>query len=75
MATSSGKPMPHELWAQADAEFPADPGARRRRYRDLMEQHGHLVTHNHFTRDIKHKGQCPACDAWHESQRRTRGRR
>jgi hypothetical protein len=60
---------PHELWAQAYREHPDDPRACKNRYRDLMEQEGHLLRHNHFTRDIKHKGQCPACDAWHEQQR------
>ena len=27
------------------------------------------VRHNHFTRDVKPKGKCPACDRYHESKK------
>jgi len=26
--------------------------------------------HNHFTRDIKPEGQCPACDQYHQQERK-----
>lgn len=34
---------PHELWAQADREHPADPGRRTMRYLELMVAAGHVV--------------------------------
>lgn len=36
-------PMPHELWHQANGEFPDDETKRRERYLTLMVEHGHLV--------------------------------
>lgn len=39
----SERPAPSALWAEAEAEHPGDPEARRARYRELMVEHGHLV--------------------------------
>lgn len=41
----SGSPEPSamRLWDQAMAEHPNDLYARRRRYHDLMVEHGHIV--------------------------------
>src|SRR5438046_2731118 len=37
------RPSPGVLWQQAEAEHPDDIDAHRRRYRELMREHGHLV--------------------------------
>lgn len=29
---------------------------------------GRIVRHNHFTRDIKPQGKCPACDRYHATR-------
>lgn len=35
---------PHELWSQANDEFPGDDKQRRERYLSLMREHGLLLT-------------------------------
>jgi hypothetical protein len=37
------RPSPHVLWQQAEREHPDDIDALRRRYRELMVEHGHLI--------------------------------
>lgn len=36
-------PTPAQLWFQAEDEHPGDVAARRRRYYELMAEHGLLV--------------------------------
>ena len=38
------KPSPYQLYYQALEEYPVDPKAKRKRYHDLMVEHGHIVT-------------------------------
>ncbi len=38
------KPSPLKLWYQADREHPTDAEARTTRYRELMREHGLLLS-------------------------------
>lgn len=39
----TARPAPSSLWQQAAREHPHDPDARRRRYVELLREHGHVV--------------------------------
>ena len=47
MASSDHVPMPSELWDKARSEYPVDVDARRRRYQELLREHGHLIAGKH----------------------------
>jgi hypothetical protein len=47
MPFTDGTPLPSELWEQARSEHPTDVDGRRRRYQELLREHGQLIAGKH----------------------------